>query len=172
MNLSYENLMASCIMAAVDIALQEAKTTPLTPGAHVGHVDLEKYGPRWGILQTITPTEATVEMKDGEIMTWETEGMVDIERVDSLIKENQEKVMKEIMLLNSLDENNNGVALESNPMMIGGADLPTPGCDCDHCATFTPEQHEQARLVAEQMGLDIDPKSSTYLQLKAAADLN
>jgi hypothetical protein len=189
MNLSFDSIMATCIIDAVDAALQEAETTPLTPGIRVGHVDLEKYGTRSGVLVTINETEATVEMTDGEVVTWETKGMVDVGRVETLRMENIKAVIRRLMMLRSLENSIMGgedapppiteeeiekmiATFESGADGIGGPDLPTPGCDCDHCKTFSAEQHEEARKKAEELGYDFsDPASPTY-GLKKSATIN
>lgn len=192
-NLSYEDVMGSCIAEAVNIALEEARATMLVPGAHVGHVDLEKYGPNWATLLSITETECSVEFKDGSTSTWPREGTVDVDRVDDLTKDNIKAAIRDTLLLRKLEavmseQMNDGVDIMNGPdlefdpfqMMqemvdkdggIGGPGLPTPGCDCPHCSTFTPEEHEQARLKAEELGIDFsDPDSPNYGKRKT--DIN
>lgn len=178
-NLSYEDVMENCIAEAVAVALDESRTMPLVPGTKVGHIDMQTYGTHWGTLVTINETSSTVEMKDGNIVTWTTDGMVAIERVDELTKNNLKSAINDLLELRRLENAMgvtedvlNGPDLDSpgdipfliqemldNEGGIGGPDLPTPGCDCPHCATFSPEKHEEARLKAEELGLDFDPAS-------------
>ena len=157
----YDELVSACASDAVNICLKEADETPLEVGIRVGHTDLQKYGITPGILQTINENESTVEVEDGDIVTWETKGMVSIKRFNEVIEEGMAKATA------AMREMIKGVKAEgdSDPISailrslnlnggIGGPDLPTPGCECEHCASFSPEKHEEARALAAKMAAE------------------
>jgi hypothetical protein len=169
-----EEMQAACVQDAIGTALAEAKTTPLVAGTRVGHVNLEKYGQTLGTLLTINETESTVEV-EGETKTWETDGMVSIARFNELVDDGMEKAMEGLKSILSASQRNNtnpeGNDSESTSPLdtilemlmgtkVGGPDLPTPGCDCPHCAAFPPEKHEEARRLAEEQNIDLSGREA------------
>lgn len=128
-----------CLLAAIEYALEQAKTTPLEPGTSVGHTNLPKYGRNIGKLISINGAETLVRLEadENEVVTWDTDGIVDTNLV-------QEYAEQEFNILREM-------YMAFQETQIGGADLPTPDCDCDHCKTFSPEKHEEARQMQAQL---------------------
>lgn len=162
------DLLQACHEDAIAVAMQEADTTPLEPGTIVGHVDVERFGNAPAKLESIIGDVATVVTEDGEVLVWEKNGTVSVDRVDDLMNEYMMATVREIQLIRTIEQLTRNAANidENDPLRnliqelenmqgIGGPGLPTPGCDCPHCATFTPEQHAEAAAKAQEMGLDV-----------------
>lgn len=132
-------MIAECTYVAMLEALEEAKKTPIAIGEYVGHTNFATYGFACGKLTAYEGDEAVIEKADGELLRWKSEGIVDIKRVFILA----EKLIRRIEVISEL-------TAMMNELGIGTPDdSPTPGCDCEYCKKFTPEQHEEARKKLE-----------------------
>lgn len=136
-----EDVLLVCVREALLLAMEEAEKTPLAVGEHVGHTNFV-YHSQNGLLQGYEGDEAIIKNPlSEETWKWPTKGTVSIKRV-SFFLDIFLRDFDKIMVFTTLTE-----------ALIGGAsrenDDPTPGCDCEYCKTFTPEQHETARQKLE-----------------------
>lgn len=113
-----DEIVAACILEAVETATLEAKTTPIAIGESVGHTDFEQYGSLNGILLAYDGDEAVIELLTGQIARFKSEGMVDTKRV---------YVLTDLYLL-QMEQ------LLDTMYGLGVAD--TPGCNCTYCAAI------------------------------------
>lgn len=149
--MNIENILANLLMKAIDQTLQETKTNPVKVGDRVGNINIEQYGVEAGIVVAIEGDSMSIQYENGSTGTFPIEGTVDTALVaknyDKLFSDMEAKIRLLALLLGD----------GPVPQMDGqgdpeiGVDLPTPGCDCPHCATFSAEQHaEAAALEAKQ----------------------
>lgn len=148
---SAEQILDDILMNAIGQAMIEANETPLAAGTRIGQIEVEKYGPEAATLIELQGESMLVELPDGTKTTWPTQGTVSTDRVEALYNEGIQKTVERLKLFKALGELFNGPSEEIGDDEIGGANIPTPGCDCPHCATFSAEEHEAAaKLKAER----------------------
>ena len=146
--------MSMCMTDAIATALKEAADTPLVPGTLIGHTNFDKYGRDTATLVSIDGNTATVTMtQSGDSVTMETEGLVSIERFQELTEQYMMETVQQLQTVRKLEQALFGDSNGASDIDFGGPDMPTPGCDCEHCATFTPEQHAEAAAKAKELGL-------------------
>lgn len=142
---------------ALDASEQATKEDGLNVGQWVGHMDRATYGQKAGTIKKIGGDgTVTVDIRqdDGSDVeaVWPIEGIIDINtHLD-------EQAMADMMI----------AAFLNNGSRVGGKDLPTPNCDCDHCKEFTPEQHEEAARVEAQERAELE---ASQVDLKAPTNL-
>jgi hypothetical protein len=142
-----QQILAACTRAAVATALDEAKATPIAIGESVGHTNFATYGTKAGKLVAYEGDEAVVEQTSGEQFRWPSDGMVDIKRVWMLTEQYYKRLSTVVELVGVMDML--GVPPSETLNQLFANDGPTPGCTCEYCKQFTPEQHEAARQKLE-----------------------
>lgn len=133
----YQELVGQATDDAITKALAEAVATPLAAGVTVRHSQ-DRFQTE-ATLVSIDAGNATV-IVNGERAVWPYEGILDADRTTELVSLEVKAITEKTSSLMS------GLTGDNEPAQ----ELPTPGCDCPFCATFTPEQHAEAlRLEAE-----------------------
>ena len=146
--MNVQDILDNLLWEAIDLAIIEANATPLEVGTRVGQLDIDKFGAEPAILMKITEDGLIVERDgDGQEIIWPVTNTVSVERVNVLYNELMEEASKHLRVLQMLSD---FVDCGSDDE-IGGAKIPTPGCTCPHCETFSAEEHaEAAKLQAER----------------------
>ena len=165
-----QQILAACTREAMLAALDEAKATPIAIGESVGHTNFATYGTKSGKLVAYEGDEAVVQPTVGEAFRWLTDGMVDIKRVWILTEQYYKRLSTVVELVSVMDML--GVPPSETLKQLFANDGPTPGCTCEYCKQFTPEQHEAARQKLKVEQVHQNPGEEQAAVASAAASID
>ena len=128
-SLTNDQLLEESLNLAISKAKTEAVETPFQPGTIVGHTNFAKFGGKEAMFVKYSGDQnqyATVLNGNAQVVTWESEGMVDVARVaeltDAIYNEGL-RLVASTKLLNLLTD-----------LLLGVADAnATEPCDCEFC---------------------------------------
>lgn len=167
-----QDVLDNMLLQAISQVMNETETNPIQVGAHVGQLDLDKYGPEPAILTEITEDGFIVE-RAGQKTIWPVEGTINVDRVNVVYEEMLQyalEQMRGISMIADLLGTDFGADLNDSEDEladdeIGGANFPnfpTPGCDCPHCQTFTPEEHAEAAKIQAERNAATPPTTTIH----------